>query len=85
VNARIAIDPATRTNASGALFNQENVPSESVFYSVLHILPPRGQNKNANPEALLDDLFSQQPLILQIGGDETTGFGLCEIKKIKLS
>jgi CRISPR-associated protein Cmr4 len=85
VNTRIAIDPASRTNTSGALFNQENVPSESVFYSVLHILPPRGEKKNENPEALLDELFNPQPLILQIGGDETTGFGLCEIKKIKLS
>lgn len=86
VVARIAIDPATRTNASGALFNQENVPSESVFYSVLNVLPPRQKETTIeNAVEYLNELFGQQPIILQIGGDETTGFGLCEIKKIELS
>lgn len=88
VNARIKIDPQTRTVDDPGLFNQENVPSESVFYSVLHVLPPRSKNVGiVEAEKYLDDLFNlepPQPLILQIGGDETTGFGLCEVKKIKL-
>ena len=91
VNTRIAIDPKTRTNIIdskkriGMLFNQENVPSESLFYSVLTVLPPREEkDSNLNPEECLNELFESKPLILQIGGDETTGFGLCEIKKIKL-
>jgi CRISPR-associated protein Cmr4 len=99
VNTRIAIDPKTRTNTSKALFNQENVPSESLFYSVLTVLPARGgtnsdikQEENMEkpeenmkkPEDYLNELFESKPLILQIGGDETTGFGLCEIKKINL-
>jgi len=99
VNTRIAIDPKTRTNTSKALFNQENVPSESLFYSVLTVLPARGgtnsdikleenmekpEENMKKPEDYLNELFESKPLILQIGGDETTGFGLCEIKKINL-
>lgn len=91
VVARIAINPETRTvkgsadEGGGALFNQENVPSETLFYSVLTILPPRRPRSHASetgtendPGKLLGQLLSEDgPVILQIGGDETTGHGLC--------
>ena len=85
VVARIVINPATRTNTN--LFNQENVPCEALFYSVLTILPPRraGVDANFDPNAKLAELLPfQNPPILQIGGDETTGHGLCETKREEL-
>ncbi len=77
VVARIAINPGTRTNTGGALFNQENVPCEALFYSVLHVLPSRKPGSNGDPNQYLADLLSGAHVI-QIGGDETTGHGLCE-------
>ncbi len=85
VVARIVIDPATRINKN--LFNQENVPCEALFYSVLPVLPPRRNGVAADFDAnakLADLLPAQNPPILQIGGDETTGHGLCETKREEL-
>ena len=85
VVARIVIDPATRINKN--LFNQENVPCEALFYSVLTVLPPRRNGVAADFDAnakLADLLPAQNPPILQIGGDETTGHGLCETKREEL-
>jgi len=77
VVARIAIDSETRTVKKGGLFNQENLPCESVFYTVLATTPVRRQGQNGfDPSAKLGELFKDNP-ILQIGGDETTGHGLC--------
>lgn len=94
VVTRIAINPATRTvkgstgKGGGALFNQENVPCEALFYSVLTVLPPRREGVpdgfNANLK-LAELLPVQNPPILQIGGDETTGHGFCETKREELT
>jgi CRISPR/Cas system CMR subunit Cmr4 (Cas7 group RAMP superfamily) len=80
------------------LFNQENVPCEALFYSVLTVLPPRRDTGEKNvakalaaANAKLEDLLpdgkqpDKQPPILQIGGDETTGHGLCETKREELA
>jgi CRISPR-associated protein Cmr4 len=79
VVARIAIDPGTRTNAGGALFNQENIPCEALFYTVLHVLPARKPGANGDLGQHLTNLLAGAKVI-QIGGDETTGHGLCETK-----
>lgn len=103
VVARIAINPETRTvrgsagEGGGALFNQENVPCEALFYSVLTVLPPRRDSGERDPakaldaaNAILSELLpngedaQKPPPILQIGGDETTGHGLCETKREEL-
>jgi len=92
VVARIKVDPATRTVDGGALFNQENVPCEALFYSVLTVLPSRrsGVGTDFDPNAKLAELLpdgkdpDKPPPILQIGGDETTGLGLCETKREEL-
>ena len=84
--ARIVINPATRTNEN--LFNQENVPCEALFYSVLTMLPPRRNGVAVDFDAhkkLGELLPAQNPPILQIGGDETTGHGICETKRQPLN
>lgn len=46
--SRIKMNPATRTNEN--LFNQENVPCETLFYTVIRLLPPRKPSqKNGKP------------------------------------
>jgi CRISPR-associated protein Cmr4 len=93
VVARIAIKPETRTvqgsdgGGGGALFNQENVPCETLFYSVLTVLPSRRTAAAAgfDPNAELAKLLPiADPPILQIGGDETTGHGFCDTKREEL-
>jgi CRISPR-associated protein Cmr4 len=65
VSQHVKIDDETGTAAAGALFNQENVPSETLFFSVLNELRP--------------GTFAQLtvPGTMQIGGDATTGLGYC--------
>jgi len=75
VVARIVIDPATRTNTN--LFNQENVPCEALFYSVLSVVAPRRSAGDADLH--LQALLKAHPT-LQIGGDETTGHGFCAVQ-----
>lgn len=87
VVTRIKIDPKTRSVDGGALFNQENVPCEALFYSVLTVLDSRRSKDEPqlDANALLKELLpDDNPPLLQIGGDETTGHGICEIKREEL-
>jgi len=84
VVTRVKIVPRTRTVDGGALFNQENVPCEALFYSVLSVLAPRRQGSDSDATQLLTTLLEKNST-LQIGGDETTGHGLCETKLTPLA
>lgn len=61
----VKIDDSTGTAADGALFNQENVPAETLFYATLTELRA----------GTLDKL--NIPPVLQIGANATTGLGFC--------
>jgi CRISPR-associated protein Cmr4 len=65
VSQHVRIDDETGTAADQALFNQENVTAETLFYSTLH--------------ELRADCFTELkvPDIVQVGGDGTTGLGYC--------
>lgn len=65
VAQHVKIDDESGTASKGALFNQENVPSETLFYSIL-------TEVRSGVLAQLDI-----PPVLQIGGDATTGLGFC--------
>lgn len=65
VAQHVRIDDESGTAADGALFNQENVPAETLFYASLTELRPTAF-----------DGFAVPP-VLQIGGDATTGLGFC--------
>jgi CRISPR-associated protein Cmr4 len=65
VAQHVRIDDESGTAADGALFNQENVPGETLFYARLNEL---------RPAALAD--FAAPP-VLQIGGNATSGLGYC--------
>ncbi|MCP5538600.1 MAG: type III-B CRISPR module RAMP protein Cmr4 [Akkermansiaceae bacterium] len=65
VAQHVSINDESGTADDGKLFNQENVPAETLFYSVLTEL-----REDAFPKLKI-------PAILQIGGDATTGLGFC--------
>lgn len=74
IPARICIDDNTGIVKKGALFYQEQAPSETMFYNVLSVLPGN--------EMVLDTVTEKlnNTPVLQFGGDETIGLGYCSIK-----
>lgn len=78
VVTRIGMNPATRTVKTGALFNQENVPAEALFYSKLTVAGSRREGFDAD-ELLRRVLPTDKRIPLQIGGDESTGHGQCDL------
>ncbi|MDW8324683.1 MAG: type III-B CRISPR module RAMP protein Cmr4 [Burkholderiales bacterium] len=86
VEARIALDPATKTVAQGALFYQETVPPESLFVSLISAEdarhPRAKDSKYAKAEQALLRLgeLCQHPR--QLGGDATIGKGLCALRLV---
>jgi CRISPR-associated protein Cmr4 len=83
VAQHIRIDDETGVVAQGALFNQENVPSETLFYSMMGA--KNTKHKNAEDSlTLLDNKLTSDEVkgLLQIGADETTGLGWCSVKLI---
>lgn len=77
--ARIGIDDEKGTVKAGALFNQEQVPSETLFY-----FPVTAENKkDMDAETALSRLkekLAENGNMIQVGGDETIGLGFCEVK-----
>lgn len=69
----VKIDDETGTAAAGALFNQENVPAETMFYTTLH---ETGEDALVKVAAKLQENDN----LLQIGADATTGLGWCSVK-----
>jgi CRISPR-associated protein Cmr4 len=78
VSARIGLDYDTKTVKPGALFYQEFLPTETLFYSVALASAARTRNGHArSADDLLKSFRDNLPSLLQVGGDETTGKGLC--------
>lgn len=77
--ARIALDYDTKTVAGAALFYQEFVPAESIFYAVVLANPSRKDGVQRSAAEVLDYLGGvlDRKGVLQIGANETTGKGYC--------
>ena len=83
VAQHVTIDDATGTAKPTGLFNQENVPTEALFYSIVHAFrerTPKGQNRTA--EMALENFKTkvEQTGVFQFGGDASTGLGYCTVK-----
>lgn len=80
----VKIDDDTGTAADGLLFNQENVPSETLFYAVIHATPsrlPQGEHKGRKASEALE-CFGERITrngVFQFGGDASTGLGYCSL------
>lgn len=81
VAQHVRICDETGTADGGGLFNQENVPSETLFYSVLSAVPSRvpGGDLKGKPPADALDAFDKKVngQVFQFGGDASTGLGFC--------
>ncbi len=78
VSARIGLDYQTKTVKEGALFYQEFLPPETLFYSLLLAHRSRSEDGPRTAEQVLAYVGRHvHGAVLQVGGDETTGKGLC--------
>jgi len=82
IRTRIRIDQDKGTAKEGALFTQELIPSETIFYSLVFISDPKKSESNISVNKEIEELFKGDP-ILQLGGDETTGKGFFRVKLYK--
>lgn len=79
VVARIGLNYQTKVVKDGALFYQEFLPPETLFYALVISSSSRTASKRSAGE-LSEYLQQQLPPYMQIGGDETTGKGICAVK-----
>jgi len=79
VSARVGLNYETKTVKEGALFYQEFLPTETLFYAVVLMNASRSR-RDATPSELLQQLGKLLPPIVQVGGDETTGKGYCAVR-----
>ncbi|HOJ22505.1 MAG TPA: type III-B CRISPR module RAMP protein Cmr4 [Armatimonadota bacterium] len=79
IATRIRLGLETKTVVGGALFTQELLPAETIFYSVLLASKPRSQNPMLDAAGVIGKIKSvvEEAKVLQVGGDETTGKGWC--------
>ena len=80
VIARVGLDYETKTARGKALFYEEFLPPETLFYAVVMATRSRSKQIERNAGAMLDLLRNHAPSILQIGADQTIGKGLCAIR-----
>jgi len=80
VVARVGLDYERKTVKTGALFYEEFLPPETLFYSVVLANPSRREGHGKSAADMLGYLRENMPSVLQIGGDETIGKGLCAVR-----
>jgi len=82
VVARIRLDDETKTVAQGALWYEENLPAESVLYSLLRAEASRRKGKDLPAEAVFALVKGLLEGAVQLGGKATVGRGLCALKVV---
>lgn len=80
VIARVALDYDRKTVKHRALFYEEFLPVETLFYALVLAGPSRREGCARNAREILAYLQGGMPRVLQIGGDETIGKGLCAVR-----
>ena len=76
VSQHVSIDSETGTAAHGKLFNQEEVPSETLFYAPVTYLREREDEEKWRKQ--FEERFAKETLI-QFGGKGSTGVGYCSV------
>lgn len=83
VSARIGLNYDTKTVKAGALFYEEFLPSETIFYGLVLASNSRKEKNGMNSQAVMEYLAKNLPAFLQIGADETIGKGICVPKLVQ--
>jgi CRISPR-associated protein Cmr4 len=82
IDARIRLDPNTRTTARGALWFEESLPPETLLLGLLASDRSRKIDVPMTPENVLEYVLPQARE-LQFGGKASTGRGRCRIIPLK--
>lgn len=72
---RVRIDPKTKTVATGALWTEEHLPTDTLLYAPVYASASRKDGK-LNAKQVLEAVKGMKNEYLQLGGDETVGRGL---------
>jgi CRISPR-associated protein Cmr4 len=80
VTARIALDYETKTVREKALFYEEFLPAETLFYSVVLAEKSRRPKNGMEAKDVLKTLVDLSLETIQIGAGETIGKGLCAVR-----
>jgi CRISPR-associated protein Cmr4 len=91
VAQHVTIDDATGTAKNTGLFNQENVPSETLFYAVLHPMKETGKQLKNDKGQPRQPCTAEQAVaqfwpdhaktrVFQFGADASTGLGYCTVR-----
>jgi CRISPR-associated protein Cmr4 len=81
VAQHVRISDETGTAEGTGLFNQENVPSETLLYSLLGANPSRGGADQKTAADALSEFATKitSTKVFQFGGDASTGLGFCTV------
>lgn len=80
INARIRIDQTKGTVEEGALWYEELVPAETLFYN---LILERANQKDLDKIKCFKDFIINHKGIFQFGGDETLGRGFAKVSLFK--
>ena len=80
VVARVGLDAERKTVRKGALFYEEYLPAETLFYSLVMCSDSRREPYTKSAAEMLAWLRHIAPKSLQIGGGETVGKGFCAVR-----
>jgi CRISPR-associated protein Cmr4 len=82
VDARVRIDPFTRTVAKGALWLEESLPPETLLLGLLAADRSRRKGVVMTPDDVLQYALHQEA-VLQFGGKASTGRGRCRMIPVR--
>ena len=78
---RIRLEDETKTVAKGALWTEENLPADSLLYTVLYASPPSAPASTiVTAEDVLRFITDLELARLQLGGNEMVGRGLTAVR-----
>lgn len=83
VTARIGLDYERKTVRSGALFYEESLPSETLFYALVTAEDSRRKSTQMTADQVLAWLQGHSRKTIQLGGSESVGKGICAVRFMK--
>jgi CRISPR-associated protein Cmr4 len=84
IGSHAAIDDARGATDPEAIFNQENVPGESMFYASVNCFVDRNKNRPKEQAKSADQVFAEKIAakkhVFQFGANASTGLGFCTVE-----
>lgn len=82
VTARVGLDYQRKTVRKGALFYEESLPPETLFYAIVTAEDSRRHGHGESGQGLIAWLRGKLSRTLQIGGGESVGKGVCAVRLV---